>query len=307
MIHEQRSLVFVFVDGLGIGGSGSHNPFTDVRFPSLEALFGGPLVADSSGHHAVSASGPVLLDATLGIDGLPQSGTGQATLFTGINCAELAGRHFGPFPHTRTFDVLRSQSIFARLIDAGHGPSTLAFANAFPARFFQYAHEKNRWTVTTRCAVEAGIRVRSEDDLSRGDAIPADVTGVRFPLGEQLGLPITPDQAAQRVANLLGSNSFVLFEYFRTDKAGHAMDREMAIETLRTVDDFVGHLLASIDLERTTFVLTSDHGNIEDLSTKSHTRNPVPLLLAGAGRDVFTEAISLVDVVAPCINWLTSR
>jgi phosphopentomutase len=43
-------------------------------------------------------------------------------------------------------------------------------------------------------------------------------------------------------------------------------------------------------------LLTSDHGNLEDLSTRHHTRNQVPLLLIGSQdqRDQFTRLMRSV-------------
>jgi phosphopentomutase len=38
-----------------------------------------------------------------------------------------------------------------------------------------------------------------------------------------------------------------------------------------------------MDPDRDLLVITSDHGNVEDMSTKSHTRNPVPALFHGHG------------------------
>ncbi len=52
-------------------------------------------------------------------------------------------------------------------------------------------------------------------------------------------------------------------------------------------------------------VVTSDHGNLEDLSTKSHTRNPVPLLAVGPGADAFAGAASLTDVTPAVVEVVT--
>jgi len=68
------------------------------------------------------------------VEGLPQSGTGQATLFTGVNCAERVGRHFGPYPHSTTHEILRDHNLFRRVEDAStpvNGQTHAAtFANA---------------------------------------------------------------------------------------------------------------------------------------------------------------------------------
>ena len=84
-------VLLLFVDGVGIGPATPDNPLAGA-YSGLHRLSGGqPWTAetpDSAGSDCVFRS----IDACLGIEGLPQSGTGQATLFTGINCARLAGR-----------------------------------------------------------------------------------------------------------------------------------------------------------------------------------------------------------------------
>lgn len=57
-------------------------------------------------------------------------------------------------------------------------------------------------------------------------------------------------------------------------------------------------------------LITSDHGNLEDLSTRRHTLNPVPLLIIGAQslRDEFFHRIKDLAGVAPAIlELLASR
>src|SRR5690606_23810653 len=87
---------------------------------------------------------------------------------------------------------------------------------------------------------------------------------------------------------------------------GHARDREEAERLLTMLDAFLGAVLEHVDLSKTTVMLISDHGNVEDLSVKTHTRNPVPGLFAGAGRDWFAGAIrSLTDVTPAIVGRLT--
>ena len=56
------------------------------------------------------------------------------------------------------------------------------------------------------------------------------------------------------------------------------------------------------DLARDTLVLLcSDHGNLEDASTRRHTTNPVPLLAWGAGAAEFVAPLARLDEVTPAI------
>ena len=60
-----------------------------------------------------------------------------------------------------------------------------------------------------------------------------------------------------------------------------------------------------IKLTRTTVILTSDHGNIEDLSIRNHTLNQVPTLAWGAGREhVRARVRSLADITPVIIELL---
>jgi hypothetical protein len=220
------------------------------------------------------------VDANLGVEGLPQSGTGQATLFTGTNAARILGRHFGPYPHSTLKPMLRDQNIFARVNREG---KSAAFANAFPQRFFEYiATREGHTTATTFSCLSSGLRLRDARDLAEGNAISADITGEGW---HKLGHPeipvVSPEVSGERLAWLAASMDFTLFEYWRTDHAGHSMNMSEAIEVLEVFDRFLAGIIGSIDPERTLVLLTSDHGNIEDMSTKVHTRNPVPVILHG--------------------------
>jgi bisphosphoglycerate-independent phosphoglycerate mutase (AlkP superfamily) len=107
---------------------------------------------------------------------------------------------------------------------------------------------------------------------------------------EHLGLAdaplLTPAQAGERLAELAHQHDFAMFEYWLSDVAGHHQDMEEACTLLETFDSMLGGLLRSWDdgpsASDGLILFTSDHGNLEDLSTRRHTFNPVPLLLVGA-------------------------
>ena len=54
-----------------------------------------------------------------------------------------------------------------------------------------------------------------------------------------------------------------------------------ARELLITFDQVLGGLLSTWDDDHGLIFITSDHGNLEDLSVRNHTRNPVPAILIG--------------------------
>jgi bisphosphoglycerate-independent phosphoglycerate mutase (AlkP superfamily) len=120
--------------------------------------------------------------------------------------------------------------------------------------------------------------------------------------------PGTPEQAAKTLAALADRHRFTLYEYFITDKIGHAQDMQAARIVLAQLARLVRLLLARLNLEQTTVVLTSDHGNIEDLSTRNHTLNQVPTLIWGAGRDRVRRRVqSLADITPAIIAVLTEE
>lgn len=304
-------VLFVFLDGVGLGpgtplADRAGNPLGALPLPAFARLAGGqPWTAGAT---PLRSSGHVFLpvDATLGVEGLPQSGTGQASLFTGENAARLHGRHFGPYPPTTVRPVVAARSVFARLVSAGVPAGRLAFANAYPDRFFQAVEARGRWTVTTLAAHAAGVRLRRAADLADGRALPADLTGETWQrLLDPDHSPTDEAEAARRLAALLDDHAFVLSEYFLTDKAGHSRDVERAQDVLQSLDRFFGALLDRLDPARDVLVVTSDHGNLEDLGTKGHTRHPVPLVALGPGAGAFADARSILDVTPAIVRVLT--
>lgn len=302
-------LLFVFLDGVGLGVEDpAANPLAGLPLPAFARLAGGhpwtrAAPALATARHVFRA-----LDATLGVPGLPQSGTGQATLLTGVNCAARAGRHFGPFPHSTSRPVLAEHNIFRQIQRLGlDGDEPAAFANAYPDRFFEFVRRRDRWTVTTRCCLDAGLRIRTHADLVAGRAVPADLTARGWPQPDPALAPLSEAEAAARLLDLGRHHAFTLFEYFLTDKAGHSQDAARAAAVLTSLDRFFAALLADLDPATTLLLITSDHGNLEDLTTKSHTTNPVPLVAYGLGAATFAEARSLTDVTPAIVDILETH
>lgn len=298
-----QRIVFVFLDGVGLGPVVDANPLAQPGWSTLERLAGGHAWTKAASPLREARHCWIPLDATLDLPGLPQSGTGQASLFSGINCAEAAGRHFGPYPHSTSKPILTTHNIFRR-IQALPLPldEPVAFANAYPPRFFAHAEQRNRWTVTTFCCRAAGVRIRTEEALMQGEALTADLTGEAWRTRLQRPAPErTPAAAGAQLAAIARPHAFTLQEYYLTDKIGHQQSRPDAEALLTLLDAFFGGLLDTLDPETDTLLITSDHGNLEDLGRKTHTRNPVPLIAYGWAAPHFFEAASLLDV-APAIE-----
>ncbi len=275
------NVLMFFLDGVGIGNANpSENPFFAAKLPALRSIVGGSLPSLLNPFQRGNRGQVLPVDACLGVSGLPQSGTGQTALFTGVNASQIVGKHFGPHPYSSLKPIIIEKNIFRQLIQQD---KKVCFANAFPQKFFDYQKKKrSKLTVTTLSCQQSGLRLLDANDLENGRAISADITNIGWKdLGHPGVHPITAETAGQRLGALTRENDFVLFEYWKTDHAGHAMNHAEAVSILEVFDECLGAVLSEVDLEKTLIVLTSDHGNIENLGVKTHTRNPVPLLVAG--------------------------
>lgn len=294
------ALIFIFIDGVGLGDGNEQNPFYADSYPSFELLTGGKFIHTAkpviSDNHVFKP-----IDANLGVEGLPQSGTGQTTLFTGVNAAELIGKHFGPFPHSGIKHLLTGQSIFHDVLSKG---KKACFLNAYPPVFFELSERRNRWSCTTLMAKSAGLKLNSTEDVLNETALTAEI--IQNAWREQLNIPIpeiTAAQAGRRLLKVAADTDFLLYEYYLTDKAGHSQSAEKARRVLKPLDEFLMEIISN-KKEEDLLIITSDHGNLEDLSTKSHTRNAVPLFVLGDGAQHFNNINSLEDVKAAVIVFI---
>ena len=98
---------------------------------------------------------------------------------------------------------------------------------------------------------------------------------------------------------------FSLFEYWSTDYAGHKQDMSWAVRQLEMLDSVLAGLLRAVDADQ-LILMSSDHGNMEDLSTRRHTAAPVPALIIGNQRARRSFASGLTDLtgIAPGIERL---
>ena len=290
------SVLLFFIDGLGIGTRGPHNPFDRLTDASPLAIFQDE-PAEIPFDGVLSPT-----DARLGVDGRPQSASGQTTILTGVNAPAAIGHHKQGFPNQPLLDIIREHSIFLQLKRAG--VEEITFANTYTQRFFE---SRPRWISATTAAVEAaGLRFNVVGDLRAGRAVYHDFTNAMLiGRGETVDLR-SPEEAGEVLAKIVAANRFTLYEYFITDKIGHAQDHEEARRVLPMLAHFIRSLLAKLDLNGTTVILTSDHGNIEDLSVRNHTLHQVPTLVWGKHRERLAARIrSLTDITPGIVDVLT--
>ena len=273
--------MLLFVDGMGIGlCDPGRNPLAGGRFPTLERMI----------------AGAVPLDARLGVDGLPQSATGQASLLTGINAPAAMGRHIEGFPPPALKKLVEHENLFRQLRKIGN---RCTFANCY-LNIDPHQIPLRRQSVTTVMTLSALGRVRGNDELAAGRAVTHDITRHTMHTRGYEGDPITPEEAAAHLIATAEENDFTLFEHFLTDRAGHSGSMDRAVECLEILERFVGALVRFADEANHLLLLSSDHGNIEDLSVRTHTLNPVPLVALGHQADRFLSARTLCDI-APAI------
>src|SRR6056297_1203284 len=294
------SVLFIFIDGVGVGQKSEFNPLSNRSLKSFSYFTEGDGLHSGLKPFFNSEKLFLPIDANLDVEGLPQSGTGQASLFSGENASKIAGKHFGPFPYSKTKFLLKEKSLFQKAINEGFKPH---FLNAYPDIFFEKSRKRNRWTCTTLMTKSAGIKLNGLDTVLDGKSLTAEIIQDAWRDSLNLDVPkITPVDAAQRALNSLKEYDLVLYEYYLTDKAGHEMRREKADKVLGVLDRFLVEIIENMK-DGDTLVISSDHGNIEDLSTKTHTRNPVPLFVKG-NISSFKKATSIMDVTPGIIETL---
>jgi len=304
------SLLFIFIDGIGLGPRDPKtNPFVLAEMPVLEELLGGQkmtLDAVPVDNHLATV---IALDACMDIDGLPQSATGQASLLTGRNISSEIGGHYGPKPNQAIADSLKINNIFGRLQNKG---CSLSFINAYPPSYFESIHSGRRLYAAIPLAVtSSGIPLKTIEDLINGRAISADFTAQGWK--DHLGLDnipvITHKEAGTRLARLALQHDFSLFEYWLSDYAGHGQNMDRACQLLEEFDLVLGSLLEAWDDLNGLILITSDHGNMENLNTRKHTDNPVPAIVIGPPelRSGFVKGIYNLTGITPAIEKFLSN
>jgi 2,3-bisphosphoglycerate-independent phosphoglycerate mutase len=273
-------VLMLFLDGVGVGNEDyEFNPFFRYGFKTFSSLLG---EIPSHKNQIISRNGIFLtsVDAKLGVEGYPQSGTGQTSIFCGINASKFIGKHFGPYPYSTLIPIIKEKNIFTEFISRGKTPF---FANAYPKVFFDYLKSgKTRLSVTSLSCKLSGIRLNRASDVRRGKALTAEITSERWIRKLGYTLPVIKAKtAARRLIRAAQKNDFTLYEYFLTDHLGHGRFDGDLQTTLQTLDEFLFTILDETDKSVFTVIICSDHGNFEDLSCKTHTLNPAIFLTAG--------------------------
>jgi 2,3-bisphosphoglycerate-independent phosphoglycerate mutase len=288
--NELNPVLMIFIDGVGIGKEDyQFNPFFKYGFKTFTEIFG---EIPSLNKQYLSSNQTFLFptDARLGVEGLPQSGTGQTSIFCGLNAAKYVGKHFGPFPYSTLIPVIKKENILGAYLKK---KQKVSFANAYPKQFFDYVQSgRGRLSVTTLSCKLSGIRLNTTTDLRRGKALTAEITNERWNKKLNYRLPsISPKLAARRLLRIAENNKFTLYEFYFTDHLGHGRDTGEFDYVIYTLDEFLLTVITELEKKNMTLIICSDHGNFEDLSIKTHTLNPALTITSGRYAEKLSEKI----------------
>ncbi|MEF2279959.1 metalloenzyme domain protein [Deinococcus sp. YIM 134068] len=267
-------LVWLALDGVGHPDDAPPDSVWDQALPALR-----PLV--EAGH---------ALDATLGVPGLPQSGTGQACWLTGRDAVRVMGEHFGPHPGPTLQRLLREEALPVRLVRAG---GRAALANHYPPGYFAAQARRPRSGCFPFAFVAAGTPLN-----------PPDVPPVPATLGLNYADPwpemLPPDgltRLGERLARAADRYDLLACDLWFGDFLGHQGRTPVSPDVRRAGQAYLARvdaLLAGLLGAGARVVLTSDHGNLENLGVKAHTLARVPL----AGSGVELGAVHPPDIVS---------
>lgn len=305
-MREMAKLIFIFLDGVGIGRAVNTNPFFAAAADYLPFFDSGCTLPDSTPVKAI--------DACLGMEGMPMSATGQTSLFTGINVPAALNGHRDSYPDREMRKIIKENNLFSRLTRQQVKPR---FLNVFPTSYYLFtpanirilhdgefyfspqfqARHRRPLSVTTCMMVSNYMTPFGEPDIMREEALYHDFTN-RTLNGEHPHLPhFSPEKAAEIIYKTSRRYDVLLYEYFQTDLFGHGFALDDCLDLVRHLNRLVKRLVSLMDRNTDTLLITSDHGNLEDTDTHMHTSNPVPLLVWGHGSELLRQRIdSLVDV-----------
>jgi hypothetical protein len=280
-------ILFLFIDGVGLRPPAADNPVNPEVCPALCRLLA---------RHSTP------IDANLLVDGLPQSATGQATMFTGMNAPVFMGRHCEGFPGPSLRRKIEEGNLFLYLKRMGR---KVKFADAYLVEDVDELAARRFKSVTTVMALTTPEVISTAYDLMDDQAVMQDLTREtiqdRYP-----DIPVIPPEAAAlHLFELARAHDFTLYEFFQTDVSGHTLDYTRACAVLRVYDRFLAALVRLVEAAGITLVMTSDHGNVECMDERGHTRNPVPFIAFGPGEaELRAHVKSLVDVTPAILRFI---
>lgn len=260
------------------------------------------------------------VDTTFGVPGRPQSASNHTAILTGEPAPVLIGEHILGYPNAPLRELLARRSLVKRLVGAGRSAT---FANSYATAYLDAlrlprrassreapefvippaALRRLKPSASTLAFAAGAVPLRTLDDAWAGEGLTHDVTGER---ANARGIPCprrTPEEAADVFWRVATGVDFTFFEHYLADEAGHAQDFDAARQALDTFDAFARAVLARRPADARVLIC-SDHGNVEDLSTRGHTLNPVAVLYFGPPAPELDALATVADVGRTVLRWL---
>ncbi len=296
------SILLFFIDGLGLGQNnpGINPLLKKMRF--FNKVFGNQCFVNNGEMKKYKFGTLKPVDACLGVEGLPQSATGQTAIFTGVNASQVLGYHLTAYPNAKLTQIINEKSILKQLKDKNYKVTS---ANAYSGRYFSLVEEGQLGhSASTLTILASGIAFRMLGDLKKGNAVFMDITNRHL---LQYGYDVKrvfPKTAAKNIVRIMNNHNFTLFEYWLTDYYGHLRGTINDIyRTLDNIDSFVEYIVRFMGNDD-ILIITSDHGNIENVQSKPHTKNPVPFVVFSKKPgvcDFFNSRVDDISQVTPGI------
>lgn len=260
-----RPLIWLALDGVGHPADAPLGSPWETELPTLRPLIEAGLA----------------LDATLGVFGLPQSATGQTCWLTGQDGVAAMKGHFGPQPGPTLRRLLDTASLPVRLTRAG---GRAALLNVYPPGYFEAQTRRAHHGCFPYSFLAAGLALNPPGTPLSPLPLLSPTLGLEY--RSPWAVQDSPGDWRRRGEALAAVRGYdlLVFDAWFSDMLGHlggetppdGLDAA-AGEYLRRLDALLSGLLEA----GAAVVLSSDHGNFENLGVKSHTTARVPFAASG--------------------------
>lgn len=296
----------IFLDGIGLGENDHQtNPFVVAHMPTLTALTNGRRWLRETGYQESERAIFIPTDPRLGTQGRPQSGTGQAAILTGRNVPQLIGEHYGPKPNLETRQLLAQDNFFKQVTRSG---KKAALLDAYPpALHHDIARGKTLRSSIQQAAFESGQTLFGMDELIARRALTPEWTGHSWRSYLKLDdTPVyEPAEAGRLMVEISREYDFAFHSHWMTDMVGHRGPFERGVELLELFDGVMTGVMEAWTDNEGLVIITSDHGNMEEIGNRNHTENDIPTLVIGEAKSDFAAGFKdLTDYVPRMAKFL---
>ena len=130
-----------------------------------------------------------------------------------------------------------------------------------------------------------------------------------YDLQPEMSAPELTDKAVEAINS--GKYDMIVLNFANPDMVGHTGSLPAAIKAVETVDTGLGKIADAISKQGGALLVTADHGNCEMMRDPvtggphtSHTTNPVPVVLLGAGNRALLAEGRLADIAPTLLELM---